>query len=200
MVISNQCSQREALARAVPDPNVAYRKSQRSQAAADELAKQQPGREAPNIPTLGSEVAAPVSKRQRRSSTQDKPAPSGPPEDARHLTLEATTTVVAPVGVPVDMEAEIQSAKRLVMDLKRELQIRNAAGEALEDQGVEIGENSRGTKRAKGEGDVVQISGGSGKERLVRTNKRVGQNAVSETARKVAWSALIFGLGVGAAA
>ena len=96
------------------------------------------------------------------------------------------------------MEAEIQSAKQLVVDLKRELQLRAAAGEELEDQG-QVAESSRGTKRAQGEDDDVVISGGTSKDRIVRTSKRVQQSAAVETTKKVAWGALIFGLGVGAA-
>ena len=121
-------------------------------------------------------------------------------DDQRHLTLEATTTVTAPAGAHVDMEAEIQSAKQLVLDLKRELRLRAAAGEDLEDQGYDVGEGGRGIKRVKGEDDAVVISGGAGKERLVKRSRRVEQNSImGETAKRFAWGAVIFGLGVGAA-
>lgn len=186
---------------------MAYRKSQRSQAAADELSRQKPDGvsdvSGPAVPSLIAETASPIPKRQRKQSP--RPGTSAVNEDIpiddddrRHLTLEATTTVRAPAGARVDMEAEIQSAKQLVMDLKRELRLRAATGEDLEDQGYEIAEGSRGTKRFKGEDEAVVISGGAGRDRLVRRSKRVEQNTV-DTAKRVAWGALIFGLGVGAA-
>ena len=197
----------QALARAVPDPNVAYRKSQRSQAAADEIARQkdtpQSAASGPVVPSLIAESASPAPKRQRRQSprlgtvaAEDGMAVD---EERRHLTLEATTTVIAPTGAHVDMEAEIQSAKQLVLDLKRELRLRAAAGEELEDQGFDAGEGSRGVKRGKGEEDAVVISGGAGKDRVVRKNKRVERTGLAETAKRVAWGALIVGLGVSAA-
>ncbi|WWD15950.1 hypothetical protein CI109_100374 [Kwoniella shandongensis] len=197
-----------SLARAVPDPNVAYRKSQRSQIASEEIARTKTGGSSPVKPAVPSmtaaETASPAPKRQRREPSPQAGASRSTTvqdveDDARHLTLEATTTVTAPAGAPVDMEAEIQSAKQLVMDLKRELRLRAAAGEELEDQGVDVGEDTRGTKRAKGGDEAVLISGGVGKNRIVRKNKRVVQSPVGEAAKKVAWGALIFGLGVGAA-
>ena len=187
---------------------MAYRKSQRSQAAAEELARTKPSHESnPTqsvVPSLTVESASPVPKRQRRQSphpvkaavNEDMPIDEA---DRRHLTLEATTVVTAPVGASVDMEAEIQSAKQLVLDLKRELRLRAAVGEELEDQGYEVSEQSRGVKRNKGEEEAVIISGGTGKERVVRRSKRVEQSVLGDTARRVAWGALIFGLGVGAA-
>ncbi|KAK8869776.1 hypothetical protein IAR55_000344 [Kwoniella newhampshirensis] len=196
------------LARAHPDPNVAYRKSQRSQLASDEIARTKNGdvpSARPVVPSMtAAETASPAPKRQRRAASPAANASSDnnaqAAEDApRHLTLEATTTVTAPTGAPVDMEAEIQSAKQLVMDLKRELRLRAAAGEELEDQGVDVGEETRGTKRTKGGDDAVLISGGASKDRIVRKNKRIVQSPVGEAAKKVAWGALIFGLGIGAA-
>jgi len=198
---------KQALARAVPDPNVAYRKSQRSQQAADEIARQKPTPPAtssgPAIPSLTADSASPIPKRQRRQSPRPGTAAAQDDmaidDDRRHLTLEATTTLTTQPGAQVDMEAEIQSAKQLVMDLKRELRLRAAAGEELEDQGHEVGEESRGVKRVKGTDEAVVISGGAGKERVVKRSKRVDQNSMGETAKRVAWGALIFGLGVGAA-
>lgn len=156
------------------------------------------------VPSVATDNASPISKRQRRQSPHmanmafDNAQPVE--SERRHLTLEATTTVTAPTGTPVDMEAEIQAAKQLVLDLKRELRLRAAAGEDLEDQGFDLGENSRGVKRGKGDSDAVVVSGGAGKDgRYLKKNKRVVQDSVAETARKVAWGALIFGLGVGAA-
>lgn len=109
------------------------------------------------------------------------------------MTLEATTTVTAPSNTVVDMEAEIENAKQLVMNLKREIRLKAAAGEALEDQGVE---SSRGIKRGKGDDEVAE--GAHGGERVIKRSKRV-ENARGETAKKLAWSGLIFGMGIGVA-
>jgi hypothetical protein len=115
------------------------------------------------------------------------------------LTLEATTTVTAPINAGINMEAEIESAKQLVLNLKRELRLRTAAGEELEDQGYEVQEQPRGTKRGKIDEDVA-ISGGSGSvDRVIKRSKRVEQSAAAGAVHKVAWGAAIFGLGVGAA-
>lgn len=202
----------------MPDPNVAYRKSQRSQAAAEEMAQEgrpNVGTSArPNVPSMTAETASPAPKRQRRAtpdasqtgSTRATRSSAGPAsasaEGDRHLTLEATTTVTGPANANVDMEAEIASAKQLVLDLKRELRLRSAAGDELEETGQsEAGPSTRGTKRANRQDDAVVISGGAGKgtERVVRTNKRVDKSPVAETAKRFAWGALFFGLGVGAA-
>lgn len=202
----------------MPDPNVAYRKSQRSQAAAEEMA--QGGRPddgtaaRPNVPSMTAETASPAPKRQRRATpdasqagstraTRSSAGPASASADGdRHLTLEATTTVTGPANANVDMEAEIASAKQLVLDLKRELRLRSAAGDELEETGQsEAGPSTRGTKRSNRQDDAVVISGGAGKgtERVVRTNKRVDKSPVAETAKRFAWGALFFGLGVGAA-
>jgi len=187
---------------------VAYRKSQRSQQAADDIAltKTEPTADitlGPVLPSLVTETASPLPKRQRRQSPHPCTSAANDDmavdDDRRHLTLEATTTVTAPAGAHVDMEAEIQSAKQLVIDLKRELRLRAAAGEDLEDQGFDVTEQNRGIKRVKGEDEGVVISGGAGKDRVVRRSRRVEQSGVAETAKRVAWGALIFGLGVGAA-
>lgn len=198
----------QALARAAPDPNVAYRKSQRSQAAADNLDRTrepEDGAAPPPraVPSLAAEPSAsPAAKRQRRQSPAGATVSDTSAEAAtRRLTLEATTTVTAPTGAKVDMEAEIESAKQLVLDLKKELRLRAATGEDLEDQGVEFAEDTRGTKRSKGEGEGVIISGsGSGaQDRVVRKNKRVQQGVIGAGVRKAFWTAAIFGLGVTAA-
>lgn len=152
-------------------------------------------REAPTVPVIGTDSATPIPKRQRRSSP-DSPVQAVESEQ-RHLTLEATTTLTAPSNAQVDVEAEIQSAKQLVLDLKRELRLRAAAGEELEDQGVDAGETSRGVKRGQGD-ESVTLSSGSDKERIIKRNKRIEQGAAGDTAKKLAWGALLFGLGVGA--
>jgi hypothetical protein len=151
----------------VPDPNVAYRKSQRSQSAMEDMGRRRPTEEAPV-------------KRQRN--------------DERQFTLEATTTITSPSNAPLDVDAEIESAKQLVQDLKRDMQVQAAAGEALQDQGFDTGESNRGTKRGPGEDETV--ASGPVVGRVIKTNKRLGQ---AETAKKVGWGMVIFGLGVGAA-
>ncbi|CAK9779826.1 hypothetical protein CC85DRAFT_266840 [Cutaneotrichosporon oleaginosum] len=196
-----------ALCKAAPDPNISYRKSQRSQAAADELARSrqshqqltaapaagtsaqpaQPARVAPSM--MADEVNAPVPKRQRPAEAEDR----------RRLTLEATTTVTAPYGRVVDINAEIESAKQLVRDLRRELQLRTAAGEELEDLGGAEDENyARGRKRAaNADAAVVPAGAPSGTERVIRKNKRVERD--TENVKQMAFGAMLFGLGAAAA-
>lgn len=186
----------DALARASPDPNVSYRKSQRSQAAAQELARgpnatPSAARTAPSV--TGAPANAPTPKRRRGADTQ-------PADEQRRVTLEATTTVTAPSGAVVDVNAEIESAKQLVRDLKRELQMRTAAGDSLEELGGADAESSaRGQKRGA-EDDGTAISGGAAKgdERVIRTNRRVEQTA-GGAAKRVAFGAMLFGLGASAA-
>ncbi|WVQ78300.1 hypothetical protein IAT38_000385 [Cryptococcus sp. DSM 104549] len=204
-----------ALARAVPDPNVAYRKSQRSQQAADELARQRASPSSPGSAATGQasavpevtadNAAAPAAKRQRRQSTpgsatsapEQSQSQASADQDTRHFTIEATTTVQAPAG-QVDMEAEIAEAKRLVTEMKNKFKLRAEAGDQLEEQGVDVAEESRGTKRGKNTDEGVAISGGaSGKDRLIRVNKRVVQNAATDVG-KFGWGALIFSVGLGA--
>ncbi|GMK56997.1 hypothetical protein CspeluHIS016_0308370 [Cutaneotrichosporon spelunceum] len=192
-----------ALCKAAPDPNVSYRKSQRSQAAADEIARTRSSRQpaaassstrpAPSM--TANDVEAPAAKRRRATSAQGT-------DDQRRLTLEATTTVTAPVGSVVDVNAEIESAKQLVRDLKRELQLRAAAGDELEETGgAEAESSSRGRKRAAN-ADGAAVSGGApaGTKREIRTNKRVAEKSgVVETTKRVAFGAMLFGLGASAA-
>lgn len=193
----------QALTRAVPDPHVAYRKSQRSQAAADEMARGQPDVGSDAAPSMTAETATPAPKRQRRQSphlgTPGGTAVIANDSDRRHLTIEATTTITAPTGAQLNMDAEIASAKQLVKDLTRQIRLRDAAGDDLEDQGIDVAEGSRGVKRGKGDAHGVGITGGA-KDRVVKTNKRVEQGVVGETAKRIAWGAAIFTLGVGAAA
>lgn len=156
----------------MPDPNVTYRKSQRSQAAADQLERsRQPA----------DEAVSPAPKRQRGA------------EEDRQFTLEATTTITSPSGVPVNVDEEIQKSKRLVQELKRDMQASAAAGEDLQ----AIAESSRGRKRGQEEETEVVVSEqGNVKDRVIKTSKRVER--AEGTASKVLWGAVIFGLGVGA--
>ncbi|WVO22019.1 uncharacterized protein IAS62_003339 [Cryptococcus decagattii] len=218
-----------ALARAVPDPNVAYRKSQRSQAAADELARtkakqaQAPStvpavsnvpvpKPQPTIPSMTAEVSSPASKRRRKDSVTEAPGistqtvaeaqpPADTPEadDTRHITIEATTTITSPTGANVDMDAEIEQAKQLVKNLRQEIQLRNEAGDSLEDQGVAVADDVRGVKRGKHEDEAVVISGGAGgKDRVVRTNRRIPQTAGGDVGQRFGWGAFVFSIGLGA--
>lgn len=194
-----------ALSRAVPDPSVSYRKSQRSQAAADELAKQKattaapaagtPTRAAPSLAAPAAETATRTPKRARKTTSEAAGTPEA--SGSRVFTVEATTTVTAPAGTAVDMNAEIESAKQLVRDLKQQLRDRAAAGEDLEDQGFAQPESSRGAKRAAGEADEgVSVSSGAKGDRAIRTNKRVEQgSAVAETAKRITYGSILLGLG-----
>lgn len=199
-----------ALSRAEPDPSVSYRKSQRSQQAADELARSRGTpvasteatrtRAAPSM--TAPDAAAPPSKRARRTAATEAaipPAAPAPAEEPTHLTLEATTTVTAPVGANIDMNAEIESAKQLVRDLKRELQMRTTAGDEVEETGGAQAEGSRGAKRGQEEEGATLPSGSTRKERVIKTNKRVEGTTVVKVVRNTAYGAMIFGLGVGAA-
>lgn len=180
----------QALARAHPDPNIAYRKSQRSQIASEEIARTNRP-----VPSLAPPIAnEPVNKRQRNES----PVRANN-NDERHITVEATTTITGPSSARTDMEAEIAQAKQMVVDLRRELQLRSATGQDLEDQGVDVPAERRGKKRTQADEDEgVTISGGVGKtERIIRKNKKV--ETANDTGRKIAWGAVMFGLGIGAA-
>lgn len=184
-----------ALCKAAPDPQVSYRKSQRSQAAADEIARthtQPPASTSRPAPSMTvNDTEAPTPKR-RRPETHDE----------RRLTLEATTTVTAPAGSAIDVNAEIESAKQLVRDLKRELQLRAAAGDEIEETGGEAeSSSSRGRKRQAND-DGTAVSGGAapGTERVIRTNKRVEKtDGPVQTVKRVAFGAMLFGLGASAA-
>lgn len=196
-----------ALCKAVPDPHVSYRKSQRSQAAADEIARS--SRQAQQVttaaaaastsrpaPSMTAEAAEAPTPKRRRADTQEG--------GERRLTLEATTTVTAPAGTNVDMDAEIESAKQLVRDLKRELQLRTAAGDELEETGgaaESSASGSRGRKRAANdEGTAVSGGAAAGTERVIRTNKRVEKtDGPVQTVKRVAFGAMLFGLGASAA-
>ena len=100
-------------------------------------------------------------------------------QDERQFTLEATTTITSPSNAPLDVDAEIESAKQLVQDLKRDMQVQAAAGEALQDQGFDVGE--RGTKRGQDDEDQTGASGPV-VGRVIKSSKRLEK---AETAKKV---------------
>jgi len=130
----------------------------------------------------------------RRRPTETEAPVKRQRQDERQFTLEATTTITSPSNAPLDVDAEIESAKQLVQDLKRDMQVQAAAGEAMQDQGFDTGESSRGTKRGQDEDDTVVSGPVVG--RVIKSNKRMEK---AETAKKVGWGMVIFGLGVGAA-
>ncbi|KAL7424085.1 hypothetical protein Q5752_001670 [Cryptotrichosporon argae] len=180
----------QALARAVPDPNVIYRKSNRSIAATAELARRAAAENAARrpAPSMSIETASPASKRRRGSE----------PPETRPLAVEATTTITAPAGANIDMEREIELAKQLVLDVRRELQLRNQQGQELEDTGV-TGESSRGIKRGQDDGGIEMAGGAVRGERIIKKNKRVegSAGAVRGAAKQAAIGAVLFGLGAG---
>jgi dihydroxyacid dehydratase/phosphogluconate dehydratase len=151
------------------------------------------------VPSFSAETATPNPKRQRRQSSK-VPVSAPVVEDQRQLTLEATTTLTAPTGAELDVDAEIEAAKQMVMNLKRELQLKNAAGESLEDLGFDVGDRTRGTKRSNNEDSGVSVSSGSlGDKRVIVKSKRVEQSIAQTTGRRVVWGMFIFGLGAAAA-
>lgn len=169
--------------------------SQRSQAAAEDLQRK---KEAQATGTGGSSRAVPSMSATDAAQPSPKRARQAPRAEGtpRRLTLEATTTVTAPPNATIDMNAEIESAKQLVRDLKRELQLRQAAGEDIEG----AGNSERGIKRLPDD-DGVTISSGQGKggERVIRTNRRVQQGGVAQAVKTAAYGTMLFGLGVSAA-
>lgn len=169
--------------------------SQRSQAAAEDLQRKKEqqatgsGNSSRVVPSLSATEASQPSPKRARPAPRAEGSP-------RRLTLEATTTVTAPSSAAIDMNAEIESAKQLVRDLKRELQLRQAAGEDIE----ESESSERGIKRLPDD-DGVAISSGQGKggERVIRTNRRVQQGGVAQAVKTAAYGTMLFGLGVSAA-
>jgi hypothetical protein len=183
----------DAIARAEPEDGMEYRKSQRSQAAYDDLVRQDKGPAA-----TASTSGTPRPKRARRSSAtpvaDDASTSAGTPSaSGSRVRVEATTTVTAPAGATIDMIAEIESAKKLVRDLKRELQMRAEAGEDVEETS-----SSRGTKRT---GNTEEAANSTGAprfaERQIATNKRV--QGRGQTVKRAAFGAVLFGLGATAA-
>lgn len=174
-----------------------YRKSQRSQIAADEIAKTV--KPASAIPSLAAPVATgPTPKRARNQS----PVKVEAGQDERIITVEATTTITGPASAQTDMAAEIASAKQMVIDLRREMELRSASGQDLEDQGVAMPVETRGRKRGQADEEGVSLSSGLGvkHERVIRRNKKIEAAAgASDAGRKIAWGAVMFGLGIGAA-
>jgi hypothetical protein len=161
--------------------------------AADELARS--ARPASAIPSLAAPLAAePAPKRARNAS------PGA--DDERHIIIEATTTITGPAGTKIECDAEIAEAKQMVLDMKRQIALQAASGQALEDQGVDLPADTRGRKRGAGEDEGVTISGGPQVkiQRVIKKNRRAEAQAGQEASHKMAWGVAMFGLGVGAAA
>lgn len=101
------------------------------------------------------------------------------------------------------MDEQISQAKQLVVDLKRQLELASASGRSLEDQGVDVPADTRGRKRvAEDDEEGIAMSGGAGA--AVVTERVIARNKKTETdtgaGQKIAWGAVMFGLGMGAVA
>ena len=216
----------KTLARAVPDPTIAYRKSQRSQAAAADLQRQQtPSAPGAGVPSMLNPAAfgaaddadGPRVKRTRASAADGAEGE----EETQTFRLEAQTSVTGPAtDARAHMEAEIAQAKQMVIDLRRELSLQAANGRSLEDTGVALPENTRGVRRSRdsaaGTSAVTAAVAGSGAAplganiapgqvdadgaRVIRTNRTIERGPLATGARRFAFNTFIFGLGVGAAA
>lgn len=189
----------QPLCAAVPDPRVDYRKSQRSQIAAAQS----------QVRTVSASTDVSDETRPKRART----AQSG---DANTYTLSATTTVTGPArDAQARMEQEIAEAKKMVNDLRREMELRAAAGQSLdnEDMAEDVAESSTGATaatrgRKRGNEDVEDAThdtlghafGATRADRIVRANRRVEGGGFAQGAKKFALNALIFGMGVSAAA
>lgn len=175
----------DSLARAVPDPAAQYRKSQRSQAAAAEIARQSQSRPVPSLTNL--ESTSPMPKRVRRQAPVDGETDQGMDagEDAGEATAPSTEETI---------NAEIAQAKQLVQELKRAIETR----EAQEERGADLSNSQRGTKRGQAAGDGVAMSGSSGEDRIIKSNKRVKKdNVLLGGVKTVAYGSLILGIGLG---
>lgn len=171
----------QSLARAVPDPGVQYRKSQRSQAAAEEMARQRDPRP---IPSLDNDSTSPAPKRVKRSALGDASFESHTEQSADLPTQTSDE----------NMNAEIAQAKQLVKELKRAIETR----EAQEERGADLTDDHRGTKRAQSAGAGVSVSGSGVQERLIKTNKRVQEgNPLMGGVKTVAYGSIILGIGLG---
>lgn len=150
----------------MPDPNIEYRKSQRSQQASDEMRQTQAsapaaGATAPRAPfTFGAAPAAPAARAApvataaadesdrlaKRTRTFEAAAPANASNagrapsssaDTQTYRLEAQTNVTGPFAQARSvMEAEIAAAKQMVIDLRRELHLQSSTGHSVEQQGV----------------------------------------------------------------
>jgi hypothetical protein len=140
----------------VPDPNIEYRKSQRSQMAADEIRQsqntsQQSQTQAPRpsgfampAAAAGTDAGGPAAdaadREAKRTRTDAADVTSGPSagagagaEETQTYRLEAQTNVTGPFAHARSvMEAEIAAAKQMVIDLRRELQLQSATGTGSE--------------------------------------------------------------------
>lgn len=174
----------QSLARAVPDPGVQYRKSQRSQQAAEEIVRHREPRAVPSLAT--AEAPSPAPKRVRRAEVDD---------DTTTAVSNSQPTADATAHAGEEhMDAEIAQAKQLVKELKRAIETR----EAQEERGADLSESQRGIKRGQAFEDGVSVSGSSGQGRIIKSNKRVKESSVLLGGVKtVAYGSLILGIGLG---
>lgn len=186
------------LARAVPDPTVEYRKSQRSQQAAEEMRLGQAANHSAEAD--GPDADDHRAKRTRRADSSE----DGTAGDTQTFRLEAHRTVTGPAAsTQSTMEAEIAQAKQMVIDLRRELALQTATGHVQEETGVAMPDVRRGVRRARGESSATAAIDGAttgvNGERVIRTNRTIERGGATR-ARAFAFNTFIFGLGVGAAA
>lgn len=168
----------DAMVNAQPEQGVAYRKSQRSQAAATEAgstsappAASRAGRRSatPAAQTAANAASShpeqPAPKRTRAASAEastQQEQQQGPTVD---VTLTSTSEIRSPAGVAIDAEAQIAENRAMVLRMKEEALARARAGESAEDMGlVEPGSSSsaaaaRGKKRTAAVAEQESASG-----------------------------------------
>lgn len=137
------------------------------------------------MPSLTVDSNSPAAKRVRRLV---------PGDSDLHFDADAQPTNLPAQPNEETMNVEIAQAKQLVKDLKRAIETR----EAQEDRGADLTDSHRGIKRTQPSSDSVSVSGSSGQERIIKSNKRVKQGGVLLGGVKtVAYGSIILGIGLG---
>lgn len=168
----------DAMVNAQPESGVAYRKSQRSQAAASEAAattpattqrpvaargtrrSTTPASQAGTTAASSSHPEQPAPKRTRATSTEAAPAiqeeiQEGPVVD---VTLTSTSEIRSPAGVAIDAEAQIAENRAMVLRMKEEALARARAGESAEDMGLVEPGSTSSTSAARGKKRTAAVS------------------------------------------
>lgn len=139
------------------------------------------------MPSLTNETLSPAPKRIRRQAESEAMSTADPAPGIR-----SADDAVQRNDETID--ADIAQAKQLVQDLKRAIETR----EAQEDRGVDLSDSQRGTKRGQSSDEGVALSGSSGQERIIKSNKRVkGDSVLLGGVKTVAYGSLILGIGLG---
>lgn len=172
---------------AQPVIGVKYRKSQRSQAASEEVAAPTgtdattPARRAalananPNDNAEHSDQ--PAAKRTRTADEEPSDSASGSGsnnaagDETVNVTLTASSEIRAPAGTVIDAETQIAENRAMVLRMKEEALARSRAGESAEDLGLVDSSSAspskaRGTKRTaqvSADQEAVELSGGVAK-------------------------------------